>query len=181
MTNLQHLKLHKKWFKNQSGSKSNSSLEIGRAVTVIVNWNCKVFTVTFNWNCKLFTVTVNWNCKLLTVTSSKYQSHGRGRRGQTVAAQRPRRQSMAPARFKDSVVTKTLERVHQMKKSTRLPYDLADLQWDSSHRQNDTHTYCYCGNFGSWFKSMVQVNHFPYCVLYFLTLSQGKKSSKKEP
>jgi hypothetical protein len=105
------------------------------------------------------------------VTSSKYQSHGRGRRGQTVAAQRPRRQSMAPARFKDSVVTKTLERVHQMKKSTRLPYDLANLQWDSSHRQNDTQTYCYCGNFGSWFKSMVQVNHFPYCVLYFITLS----------
>jgi len=64
---------------------------------------------------------------------------------------------MAPARFKDSVVTKTLERVHQMKKATSLPYDLSALQWDSNHRENSSHTYCYCGKYGTWFKSMIQV------------------------
>jgi hypothetical protein len=64
---------------------------------------------------------------------------------------------MAPARFRDTVVTKTLERVHQMKKAARLPYDLSALQWDAGHRHNTSHTYCYCGNYGSWFKSMVQV------------------------
>ena len=103
------------------------------------------------------------------MTSSKHQSNGRGRKIQKgQAAQRPRRQSMAPARFKDSFVTQTLERVHLMKKATRLPYDLPELQWDSSHRQNDTHTYCYCGKFGSWFKSMVQVNDLIVSIFLIL-------------
>ena len=87
--------------------------------------------------------------------------HGRGRirrAGQHGGAtQRPRRQSMAPARFKDSVVTKTLERVHQMKKATTLPYDLSALHWDANHRENSAHSYCYCGTYGTWFKSMIQV------------------------
>ena len=97
------------------------------------------------------------------------------------AGQRPRRTSMAPARFRDTVVTKTLERVHQMKKAARLPYDLSALQWDSGHRQNTSHTYCYCGNYGSWFKSMVQVRNMIKIIFFKLVrlmcFAEYKKTS----
>nr|BAW19575.1 metal response element binding transcription factor 2 [Gnatocerus cornutus] len=37
-----------------------------------------------------------------------------------------------------------------------LPYDLNSLSWDTYHRVNSEHTYCYCGENGEWYKQMLQ-------------------------
>nr|XP_008200329.1 PREDICTED: PHD finger protein 19 [Tribolium castaneum] len=37
-----------------------------------------------------------------------------------------------------------------------LPYDLNSLTWDTYHRVNDEHIYCYCGENGEWYKQMLQ-------------------------
>lgn len=38
----------------------------------------------------------------------------------------------------------------------KFPYDLDALTWDTHHRQNSEHIYCYCGKKGKWFLQMLQ-------------------------
>lgn len=43
-----------------------------------------------------------------------------------------------------------------VRKKRNFPYDLENLRWDVNHYANAEQKYCYCGQFGEWFKRMLQ-------------------------